>query len=216
LGLMSRPAARIISASGVDGRSALLDIGDFSCFVDHEGGPVGYAGVFVQNAVSLTDLTFGKIAQDGERYVVLCGEFFLGRSVIGADAKYFCIGCLKFCNTSLVCQNLLGSATGECGGEEREHDDVLAPEIRELHLAAGGGVQGEVRRFITYFEVSLAGLDGLCEQADGRSHSDQRQRQQLHKTSYDLVFRGYHPVAPVCKRLTTKPPINAIACRREE
>ena len=180
---MGRPAARIISASGVDGRSALLDIGDFSCFVDHEGGPVGYAGVFVQNTVSLTDLTFRKIAQDGERYVVLCGEFFLGGGVIGTDSKYFRIVCFELGNTSLVCLDLLGSATGEGGGEKGEDDGVLALEVGKLDLAAGGGVQGEVRRGITHLQVSFAGLNGLREQADGCSHGEQSQRQQFHKTS---------------------------------
>jgi hypothetical protein len=181
-----RPAARIVCAGRVDGRIALLDVGYFSLLIDYEGGPVGYSGIFVQNAVGLADLTFGKIAQDGERYVVLGCEFFLGRGVIGADAKYFSIGCLKFCNTSLVCLNFLGSATGEGSGEKGEDDGVLAPEIRELHLAARGGVQREVRRFITHFQVSLAGLNGLREQADGCSQTHERQRQQLHKTSFGI------------------------------
>jgi hypothetical protein len=178
-----RPAARVVCAGGVDGRIALLNVGYLSLLIHYEGGPVGDSGIFIENAVGLADLTFGKIAQDGERQIVLGCEFPLGRSVIGADAKYFRIGCFEFCNTSLVCLDLLGSATGEGGGEKGEDDGVLAPEIRELHFPARGGVQCEVRRFITHFQVSLTGLNRLREQADGCSQTHECQRQQLHKTS---------------------------------
>jgi hypothetical protein len=181
---VSCPAARIRGASRVDSGIALLDVGDFSSFIDHESGPVRYACILIQNPVRLTDFTLGKIAEDRERQVVLCGEFLLRRRIIGADSKDLRVVCLEFGNTSLVCLDLLGSATGKRGGKESQYDRVLAPEIGKLHFTASGGVQREIRRFVTYFQMSLAGLNGLSEQADGCSHSDQRQRQQLHKTSF--------------------------------
>jgi hypothetical protein len=126
--LMRRPATGSIGPSWVDGGGALLDIHDLSFFIHHKGGAVRHAVLRHQNAISCGDFAVIEIAQKRERSIELGGEFFLGRGVVGTNAKNFGVVTVKFCNTSLVCSDFAGSTTGEGCGEECQHHGILAAE----------------------------------------------------------------------------------------
>jgi len=170
---MRRPAAGLVGARRIDRAVPLFDVGDFPFLVDHEGRAVRYAGILIEHAIRSGGLAFGKIAQKRHGNVVFSREFALRRGIIGANSKNFDVVIVEFCNTSLVCQEFLRSATGERGGVKRQDDRVFATEIRQLHLSALGGVQVEIGRHVTDLQVSFRRLDGLPVRSGRNQHAEQ-------------------------------------------
>ena len=84
---MRRTTASGLRPRRIDRRIALFDVDDLAFLIDDKRGPVGHAVLGHQYAVGRGHFTFGEIAQEGELHVVLGGEFFLGRGVIGTDSK---------------------------------------------------------------------------------------------------------------------------------
>ena len=137
--LVGRATAGGLGACGVDGGAAFLDVDDFAFLIDDERGSIRNPGLGDENAVGGSYFAVEEIAQQGERGVELGGKFFLGGSVIGTDAKNFGFAAFKFRNTSLVCSDFAGSATGKGGREKCQHDNILAAEAGEGDLATLGG-----------------------------------------------------------------------------
>ena len=172
---MRRAAARFRRARRIDGAVALLDVADLAVLVHHEGGAVCDACRFDQNAIRLRHLAIGKIAQERHGDVVLGCELALGRGVVGADPEYLGSGLFEFCDTSLVRSEFLRSATGECGGIERQYDHALAAEVGELDAPALCRGQAEVGSFIADLEMGFGRLYGLREERGSREQSQNRQ-----------------------------------------
>ena len=134
---MRRPATSRIRSRRINRRGALFDVDNFSFFVHYKRSPIRHS-VRQQNPVSCNHFTVEEIAQQWERRVELGGEFLLGGSVVGTNAKNFGIVAFKFCNTSLVCGDFAGSTTGEGGGEECQHHGVFSAETGKRDLPALG------------------------------------------------------------------------------
>lgn len=164
---MRRSAASSIGASWVDGGRALLDIHDLTFLIHHKCGPIRHAVLRHQNTISGGNFAVIEIAQKREGSVELGGEFLLGRGVVGTNAKNLRVVAVKFCNTSLVCGDFAGSATGEGGGEECQHHGILAAETGERHLRVLGGRQCEVGRHVAFLQTGVGWLDVLGEEARG-------------------------------------------------
>ena len=158
-----RPAARGIGAGGIDRTAPFLDVGDLPFLVHHKRSAVGHAGLGYENAISSGHLAIEKITQQWERSTHLGGEFFLGGSIVGADAKNLGVVALKFRNTSLVCRDFARSTTGESGGEKCQHNGVFAAEDGKRNFTALGGRQSEVRGHVAYLQSGMRGLDVLGE-----------------------------------------------------
>jgi hypothetical protein len=142
-------------------------VNDLAFFIDHKSRAIRDADLGDQHAVSGGYLTLREIAEQGEGGVDLGCKFFLGRSVIGTDSKYFCFVAFEFSDTSLVRQQFLGSTTGKRGWEEGYHDIILAAEIGEMDGPASGGRQREIRSHIANLQVSVRRRDALLGVRDG-------------------------------------------------
>jgi len=146
---MRRPATRLGGAGRVQGGPVLVDVEDLAIHPDDERHPVGYSRRLVQDAILPRYFPFREIAQERHGDVVLETEFFLGRKIIGTDAKYLGVGLAEFRNTSLVCLEFGRSTTGERGGIERQYYGVLAAEFGEGDFLAFGRGQGEIGRLVS-------------------------------------------------------------------
>lgn len=164
---MIRAAARRFGPGGVDGGVALLDIDDLPFLVDYKRGAVRNSVVFDQNPVSLGNLPLCEIAEQRDFDLVLGCKFLLGRSVVSADSENLSSSRFEFSDTSLVRRKFARSTTREGGREEGQDHRILAPEIAQFHLPAGGGGQGEVRGHIPLFQMGLGRLRGLAKDAGG-------------------------------------------------
>jgi hypothetical protein len=163
--LVRRPAAGGVSAGGIDGAISFLYICNLPFLIHHERGTVGYAGLRDQNAVGGDHFAIEEIAEQRECGADLSSKFFLGGSVVRADAKNFGVVAFKFRNTSLVCSDFARSTTGKGCGEECQHHGVFPYEAGKRHLPTLGGRQGEVRRHVAYLEGSMRRLDVLSQHA---------------------------------------------------
>jgi len=76
-------------ACRIDRRVSLLDVGYLPVFIHYEGGTVGHPHRLDQYAIGLGDLALGEIAEQRKGSAYFGGEFFLGRGVVGTDAKNF-------------------------------------------------------------------------------------------------------------------------------
>src|SRR5438045_6774041 len=152
---MSSPATRSFRAGGIDGATPLLYISDLPFFIHYKGRPVGDACRGDQHAIGSRHLAFSEVTEQRERCVSLGGELFLGWSIVGADSKNLGVRRIEFRNTSLVCRDFLGSATGECGRKKCQDHGVLAAIVGELHLIASSGCEGEIRGHVTNFEAGV-------------------------------------------------------------
>ena len=148
--LVIRAAARRFGPGRVDGGVALLDVNDFSLFIDDEGGSVRNSVIFNQNTISPGNLALRKIAQQRHFDLVFGCKFLLGRSIVRADAENLGSSRFEFSDTSLVRREFARSTTREGGREEGQNYSVLAPVVAEFHLPAGSGGQGEVRSHVAF------------------------------------------------------------------
>jgi hypothetical protein len=161
------PAAGLIGRSRIDCCISHFYKRYLSVRVDYIGDAVRHP-VGTKNSVSFSSGSVFEIAEEGERKLQLIGEYFLGRTIVRADAKNFRIFTVEFCDTSLVRGEFLRSATGECGGEKRQHHRVLTFEIGQRNFAAHGSGERKVRRHVSHFEGDgVAGLLGHYESAAG-------------------------------------------------
>ena len=165
---MGGPATRRFRAGGIDGGTPLLDISDLAFFIHYKGRPVGNARRLDQHAIGGRHLAFREVTEQREGCVGLGGELFLGWSIVGADSKNLGIRCIEFSNTSLVCRDFLGSATGESGRKKCQDHGVLAAIVGELHLFAGSGGEGEIRGHVTNLEAGVRRLHLLLGKQAGR------------------------------------------------
>ena len=161
---MSRPAASCIRSGRVDRATSFLDVNDLPFLIHHERGAVSHAGLGDENAVRSHHLAVEEIAQQGERSVEFGGEFFLGGSVVRANAQNLSIVAFKFRNTSLVCSDFLRSTTGKSGGEKCQHNGVFPSEARKRHLSALGRRQREVGRHVAFLQRGMWRLNVLGEE----------------------------------------------------
>jgi hypothetical protein len=168
---MRQPAASLIRRGRIDRRIPDLHERNLPFHIDHEGYAVRHP-VGTQYAIFLSCGSVSEIAEQGERKLQLIGKYFLGRTIIFADAKNFCIFTFEFCDTSLVRGKFLCSATGECGGKKRQHHGILSFEIAQRDFAAHGTGERKVRRDIAHFEgCRIAGLLSHQDSASGESQS---------------------------------------------
>jgi hypothetical protein len=137
------PAAGFVRCGWVDRRIANFDVRDLAFFIHHVRYPIAHT-VGTQDTVGFGHGASGEIAQQREGKVELLSKNFLGGSVVGTNAKYFCIVAFKFRNTSLVCREFLRSATGKSGREESHNHWILALEIGQRNFAAHGGAERKV------------------------------------------------------------------------
>ena len=165
---MGGTAARGFRAGGIDGATSLLDIRNLSFLIHHKGCAVGNARRRDQHTVGSRHFALGEVAEQGKGCVRFGGKLFLGRSVVGADSKNLGVQGIEFSNTSLVCRDFLGSATGEGGREKGQDHRVLAAEIREFHLSSRSRGEGKVRGHVTNFEAGVRRLHGLLGPEAGR------------------------------------------------
>jgi hypothetical protein len=161
---MRCPATGGVGACGVDGGAALLDVDDFPFLIHYEGGAIGHAGLWYQNAVSFGHFAVEEIAQQWERCVELGGKFFLGGGVVCTNAKNFGFVAFKFCNTSLVCCDFAGSATCKSGGKKCQYYGVFTAETGKGYLSALGGWQSKVGRHIAFLQRGVGRLNVLGEE----------------------------------------------------
>ena len=176
---MRRPAACCFRTGRIDRAAPFFDIDNLSFFIDHECGTVRHAVVH-EHTICLGNGAIFEIAQQGNLDLVLGCKFSLGRNVVAADAEYLGVCCLKFCDTSLVRGEFLGSATSKRGREKRQDDGILAAKIAELHRLPRGGRESEVRGEVALFQMRLRRCLGLCRQSGTEHGTERNQRKYFH------------------------------------
>jgi hypothetical protein len=145
-------AANLICAGRIDGRPALLDMLDDAVFIDDESSASGKASLFVKYAVVFRGFAF-EIAEQREGDAYLRGKGFVGGEAVNADSQYLSVGCFKLGNISLICLQLLGSATCEGQHVEGQHHVLFAFEIAELHGLAVRIGEREIGSRVAYLQV---------------------------------------------------------------
>ena len=173
---MRRPAAGGVGACGVDGGAALLNVNDLPFLIHHERGAVRHAVLRHENTICGGHFTVEEITQQGERRVELGGEFLLGGSVVGTNAKNFGIVAFKFCNTSLVCGDFAGSTTGKSGWKKCQYHGIFSAEAGQHDLSALSGRQTEVGRHVPFLQKRMGRLDVLGEEAHREQSGRERKR----------------------------------------
>ena len=100
--LVHQHVARIDYSGWIDGHVSFVDVLDNSFFIDHEGGAITEALLFVEHAVVLDDGAF-EIAEQRKRNAELFGEFAIGGNAVYTESKNLRIGGVEFGNISLIC-----------------------------------------------------------------------------------------------------------------
>src|SRR6266508_1692684 len=159
--LVRQDVAGIFSARRINCFVAFLDVLDDSVLVDHKRRAISIATFFIEDAVVLNDLTFGKVTQNRKSYAVLFRELAIGINTVSANAENLCVVGFEFGDISLIRLHLLRSTTGEGKYVEGEYHVLLAFEIAEsvpdapLIFAHDRTRQIKVRRLITDLEVCV-------------------------------------------------------------
>ena len=94
--------------------------------------------------------------------------------IIGADCQDLRFRSIEVLDTSLVSGDFFSSTTGERGREKGHHDRLLTAKVGQFESLAQAAVQFEVRSGVADLEVSLAGLDGLCQNTRGSQQGRKR------------------------------------------
>ena len=183
----------------IDGRIALLDVDDPTFFIDHESGSIGHPDFGQQDAVIGGYLTFGEIAEEGKLHAILGSEFFLGWGIVCTDSKNLGFRSIKFCDTRLVREHFLGSATGEGGRKEGKNDIAFAAEITQLHFAACGGCEREIRSHVAFLEVGFGRRLALGIEPGG-------QQRAADEAANGQCSHGYFPLRGVSRLAFQGPP----------
>ena len=118
-------------AGWIYGHAAFVDMLNDPVFVDHEGGAIPKALLFVEDAIVLHDGAF-EIAEKREGNAILFAEFAVGGNAVYADAENLCVGRFEFGDISLIRLHFLRSTTGESQNVEGKHYVLLALEVTEL------------------------------------------------------------------------------------
>src|ERR1044071_5600969 len=85
----------------IDRDVAFVDVLNDAFFIDHEGGSIAKALLFVKDTVILHDSAF-EITEDRKRNANLLCEFTVGGNTVYAHAKNLCVGGFEFCDISLI------------------------------------------------------------------------------------------------------------------
>jgi len=128
---MRQNVAGVFCRSRIDSDVTFVDVLNNSVLVDHEGGAISEALVFIVEAIILYDCAF-EIAQQRKGYPVLFAEFFIGRNAIDADSENLRVVSFEFGDISLIRLHFLRSTTGECEHIECQHHIFLAFKITQL------------------------------------------------------------------------------------
>ena len=99
--LVHQDVAAIDHGGWIDGHVSFVDMLDDPFFIDHEGGAITEALLFVKNAVVLDDGAF-EIAEQGKRDSELLGKFAVGGNAVYAESKNLSIGGVEFGDISLI------------------------------------------------------------------------------------------------------------------
>ncbi len=129
--LVCQDIAGILGAGWIDRHVTFVDVLDDPVFVDHKGGAVSIATLFVKEPVVFHDCSF-EIAEQREGYAVLFGEFSVGENAVDAETKNLSIIRFEFGDISLIRLHLLCSTTGESQYIEGQHHVFLSLKVTQL------------------------------------------------------------------------------------
>jgi len=132
---MLQTAARHNGARRVDGRTSFFNRNDLPLRVDDESRAVGQVRG-AKYAVLLHHVTL-VIGQHRELSIEFLGPVVESRYEIAANGQDLRFRVLEFAYTRLVGGEFAGSTTGKRGGEEGQHDVLLAAKIGEFHGMIG-------------------------------------------------------------------------------
>ena len=150
--LMLEYVTRLYHARRIDGDVSFVNVLNDAFFIDHEGGAIAKALLFVENAVILDDGAF-EIAEKGKGNSELFREFAVGGNAVYTHAENLSVGSFEFGDIILIRFQFLRSTTGERQHVNRQHDVFLAFEIAQLVGLPIGGSQCEIRSRVTNFQV---------------------------------------------------------------
>ena len=132
---MRQDVAGVLGAGGIDRYVTFVDVLNDPVLIDHKGGAVSIATLFVKDSIVLHHRSF-KIAEQWKRYPVLFGEFAVGRNAVYAETKNLSIVRFEFGDISLIRLHFLRSTTGESQNVEGQHHVFLSLKITELESQA--------------------------------------------------------------------------------
>ncbi len=98
---MLQHVTSINNGGWIDRDVSFVDVLNDAFFIDHEGGPIAEALLFVEDAIILDDGAF-EIAEQRKRDAELFGEFAVGGNAIYAKTKDLGVGGVEFCDISLI------------------------------------------------------------------------------------------------------------------
>ncbi len=129
--LLSRQAARLHSAGGINGIGAFVDVANDAVFVDYKRNSVGKKVSEIEHAVSFGHLLVG-VAQQREAGAGFSGKLTVPLLAVEADPQNLRARGFELGDITLIRLDLFRS-TG-CGGAniERQDNGFLAAEVRKL------------------------------------------------------------------------------------
>ena len=98
---MHQGVAGIDHSGGIDGHASFVDVLNYPLFIDHEGGAITEALLFIKHAVVLHDGAF-EIAEQRKRNSELFSEFLVGGNAVYAESKNLSVGSIEFSDISLI------------------------------------------------------------------------------------------------------------------
>src|SRR5262245_25553431 len=128
---MREHVTRFDSGARIDGDVSFVNVPDDTFFIDHEGGTISKALLFVEATIILHHSAF-EITEQWKRNSKLFCEFAVGGDTVYTHSENLSVGGFELSDISLIRFQFLRSTTGEGEHVDRQHDVFLAFEVAQL------------------------------------------------------------------------------------
>jgi len=166
--LLSRQAARLNGARGINGIGAFIDVANDAVFVDHKRNAIGKEAGEIEDTVSLGHLLFG-VGKQWKRGAGFLGKLAVPVLAVEADPQNLRARSFEPGDITLIRLDLFRS-TGRGGANiEGQDHGFLAAKIRELDDLAILVRQLEIRGAVTHLQSRRCAQQGHKEYAQQES-----------------------------------------------